>query len=47
MLDTSGDGKVTVPDAIAEKLGMQDPVLRTSAAAWVWNEDQSRVLKSW
>ena len=47
VLDTSGDGKVTVPDAIAEKLGMQDPVLRTPAAAWVWNEDQSRVLKSW
>lgn len=47
VLDTSGDGRVTVPDAIAEKLGMQDPVLRTSAAAWVWNEDQSRVLKSW
>ena len=32
---------------MVEKLGMKDPVLRTTSAAWVWNEDQSRVLTSW
>lgn len=47
VLDVSGDGKVTIPEAVAAKAGMKDPELRTTAAAWVWNEDQSRVLTSW
>ncbi len=47
ILDTNGDGKVTIPQQIVDKLSMKDPVLRTTSAAWVWNEDQSRVLTSW
>ena len=47
VLDVSGDGKVTIPEAVAAKAGMKNPELRTTAAAWVWNEDQSRVLTSW
>ena len=47
VLDVSGDGKVTIPETVAAMAGMKDPELRTTAAAWVWNEDQSRVLTSW
>lgn len=44
-IDANNDGKLVVPGSM---IGQSDDVqLRSGAAAWVWNENRTKVLHSW
>lgn len=44
-IDLDGDGKITIPAGLIDN--KEDIELRTSAAAWVWNEYHDKTLRSW
>ena len=44
-IDTSGDGKITIPAGTIDNA--EDIELRTTAAAWVWNEKKTKAVRSW
>ena len=44
-LDADGDGKISLPAGTIDN--DEDILLRATAAAWVWNEDKSKTIRSW
>ena len=47
VIDANADGKVKLPDDVAERTGVKDGVLPATAAAWTWSKDGKRLLTTW
>ena len=46
-IDANADGKVTLPESVAERTGVKDGSLPLTAAAWTWSKDHKRLLTTW
>ena len=47
VIDANADGKVKLPDDVAERTGVKDGLLPAPAAAWTWSKDGKRLLTTW
>lgn len=46
-IDANADGKVRLPDSVAERTGLSDGLLPATSAAWTWSKDHKRLLTTW